>query len=53
MPLTVPEADDIKYYNLYMKSVVVIPRDGDHRHVARAVGVSRNNDGGGDNSITT
>ena len=44
-PLTVPEVDDINYYDLYMESEVVLPRDGDHRQAARVLGVSRENEG--------
>ena len=42
-PLTVPEANDIKYYDIYMESERMLPRDGDYRQAARFVGVSRIN----------
>ena len=44
-PSTVPEVDDIKYYDLYMEAEAMLPRDGDHRQAARVVGVTRENEG--------
>ena len=44
-PSTLPEADYIKDYNIYMKAEVMLPRGGYHQQAARFVGVNRNNDG--------
>ena len=44
-PLTVPEVDETKDYDLYMEPEVMLPIDGDNWQAERVVGVRRNNEG--------
>ena len=43
-PSTVPEVDNIKDYDFYMESEVMLPIDGDRQQSARVVGFIRNNE---------